>query len=80
MRTPAARRRRERQERLGAALEGVTPEDILAGLAKDSRIDLRLPRREKEVLKAAAKAANLTLTDFIRQSALLVAGKLVKAR
>lgn len=80
MRTVTVRRRRERLARLEAALEGMTPEDVRDELAKDSRIDLRLPRQEKEILKLAAKAADLTLTDFIRQSALLVAGKLVKAR
>jgi len=45
-------------------------------VAKDARIDLRISERDKEVIVRAARACNLTTTEFIIKSSLLVAEKI----
>ena len=62
--------------RLTGSLVGLSRQRLRVLIAKDTRLDLRTTRAQKETIRKAARACNMTMTEFITDASILVAQKL----
>ncbi len=57
--------KREKPDKLSRTMNGIKGSKLKASLTKDARIEMRVSTPEKAEIGKAAKACNLTVTEYL---------------